>query len=179
MQQSERPEFDGHVSRLCAAFNVPPTPERLGAYWDAFKNLGLIEIARMMERALSERGPDKFPTVPAMWEIRRKLKAVTVMVSAASTRNVSRHAIAVNLLFFGYLNRRRVIEAFTGDLNIPERRRECVELIEFFEELEAERDPTCTLVELRKRFRIRMERVKDAPGAAIEGKPLGWPGTTF
>jgi len=68
----DRPEFERQVAMLCAAYNVP-AGERGEAYWNAFNRLGLIEFARMVAHIIGPEGPDKLPTVPQLWKIRKEL----------------------------------------------------------------------------------------------------------
>lgn len=74
MQPTDRPEFDTHIGLLCSGFNVPATPERLEAYWRGLAKMPLSALARCVEYALGEHGPDRIPTAPAMWGIYRATK---------------------------------------------------------------------------------------------------------
>lgn len=67
----------------------------------------------------------------------------------------------VNSLFLLYLARRRITEELKCDVNIEERRAECLRLATFFEQLERENDPEATLEQLKIRFDRTMERIKD------------------
>lgn len=74
MQASDRPEFERQVAMLFAAYNVPPG-DRSEAYWKAFNVLGLVEFARMIEFTIGPDGPEKLPTVPQLWKLRKSMKA--------------------------------------------------------------------------------------------------------
>lgn len=67
----------------------------------------------------------------------------------------------VNVLFLRYLAKRRLEEDFKGDIRIEERRKHCLDLVQFFEGLEAEKDPEATPVEFRRRFHVRMAGIAD------------------
>ena len=76
MLNNDREEFMRHLSRLCAAYNVP-LGDRPEAYWSAFsKYIGVIEFGRVVDRALDQDGPDKMPTVKMLWNIRRQMKVI-------------------------------------------------------------------------------------------------------
>lgn len=74
MQTSDRPEFETAVGKLCAAYNVPATPERFDAYWTAFQKLGVADFVRMVDRALGEGATAKFPTIGQLWGIRKNVR---------------------------------------------------------------------------------------------------------
>lgn len=73
---------------------------------------------------------------------------------------------AVNQLFLRYLQKRRIDEGFTGDINLAARRIECLSLVDFFEALDLDNDPAANKAELKIRFDRAMARVPDALGVA-------------
>lgn len=75
MQDSDLPEFKAQLAPLFAGFNVPVTAERIEGYWAGLKRMGLPLLARAVENALSEAGPERLPTPPQLWRIARKLRA--------------------------------------------------------------------------------------------------------
>ena len=164
MLSTERLEFDGHIASLCAALNMPATPERLNGFWKAFNRLHMLEIARMVEGALQDPSIEK-ATVPALWRVRDKLRhrAGAVAVVTNQQRPMSRHLVAINLLFFAYLHKRRVTEEFKGNLNLDARRKACLDLAEFFEQLDQEEDlrVDCTAANVRSKFASTMARIPD------------------
>jgi hypothetical protein len=162
MQTSDRPEFDAQLARLCAAYNVPATPERLDGYWTAFRNLSLLEFARIIEAALGEQGPERMPTVPALWGIRKALR-VKPPHMLQERRDVDPWPMAANRLLVAYLWRRRLNEGHSGDISLAARVAATSSLAEFFSGLHAERDPEATFAELARRFDGAMARIADAP----------------
>lgn len=75
MLSTDRDEFETQVATLCAGFNIPATPERQEAFWIGMAKMSLIEFTRCVEFALSEEGPDKFPSTKAVWRLHRDLKS--------------------------------------------------------------------------------------------------------
>lgn len=75
MLSTDRQEFETQCATLCAGFNVPPTKERIEAFWIGLKNMSLLQFVRVVEHALSEDGPDKFPTPKGMWALHRAAKS--------------------------------------------------------------------------------------------------------
>ncbi len=73
MNFDDRPEFDEQLRLLCAGFNVP-IGDRAEAYWKGLARMSLIEFARCVEFALGEHGPEKIPTSPQIWGIRKQLR---------------------------------------------------------------------------------------------------------
>jgi hypothetical protein len=69
----EREEFDRLLGQLCAGFNVP-VGDRAEAYWKGLARMSLVEFARCVEFALGEQGPEKIPTSPQVWGIRKQLR---------------------------------------------------------------------------------------------------------
>lgn len=74
MHSSEREEFETHLGTLCAGFNVPMTELRTDAYWRGLQQMSALQFARVVEHALSERGPERIPTVPQVWNLHRELR---------------------------------------------------------------------------------------------------------
>lgn len=74
MESGDRTEFDAQLAILCAGYDKP-VGDRGEAYWKGLHRMGLIEFARCVEHAVSEQGPEKFPTTHAIWDIARALKS--------------------------------------------------------------------------------------------------------
>ncbi len=72
---AERVEFNAQMAVLCAGFNVPPTAERLEAYWVGLSKMQMPAVVRVVDYALGQDGPEKIPNAPALWMIYRKLKS--------------------------------------------------------------------------------------------------------
>lgn len=75
MLDSERIEFDRHLSVLAAGFNVP-LGDRGDAYWRACRRWQLSEFIRAVDAALQDG--DKMPTVAALRGLREKGRSAGV-----------------------------------------------------------------------------------------------------
>lgn len=73
MQASERNEFDTQIQQLCAGFNVP-VGDRTEAYWRGLGKMPLHTLARVVEFALGEDGPEKIPTSHQCWGMAKQLR---------------------------------------------------------------------------------------------------------
>lgn len=80
MQLANRAEFEQHLKRLCAGFNVPATPERVDAYWSGLARMNLSAFMRAVEFALGETGPDKLPTPKQCWALSKQSKPAPAAV---------------------------------------------------------------------------------------------------
>lgn len=74
MLSTDRVEFESQLGALCAGFNVPATKDRQEAYWTGLSKMTLLQFVRCVEGALGQDGPEKFPTVNALWQIHRKAR---------------------------------------------------------------------------------------------------------
>lgn len=72
MQTSERGAFERQMTLLFSGFNVPATSERFEAYWTGLQRMELIGLARVVETALGERGPEKLPNPKQLWGLMRE-----------------------------------------------------------------------------------------------------------
>lgn len=75
MNVIDKAEFDQQFAVLCAGLNAIPSTERLAAYWRGLSAMSLSSFARVVDFCLSERGPEKLPTVSAVWRMYRELRA--------------------------------------------------------------------------------------------------------
>jgi hypothetical protein len=160
---TDKPEFEAQLTLLCQGYGFW-LGDRLEAYWKGLTKMHLSSFARCVDLALSEEGPEKIPNVHGIWKIHRELRASATAHApkAVISRPVeSKWLRLVNRLFLKYLLRRRQIEDFKGNLDVPKRRAECLSLVHFFEEIEKEGDADATSVEFRARFHRAMERVPD------------------
>lgn len=112
MQPTDRAEFDTHITLLCAGFNVPATAERLEAYWRGLAKMPLSALARCVEHALGEHGPDRIPTAPGLWGIYRATKterpdARKGQAKAADPAFDSIHSFGQRMLLAFVMNPRR------------------------------------------------------------------------
>lgn len=100
MQAADRAEFEQHAKALCAGFNVPATPERLEAYWLGLRFMSLGDFCRTVAYALGEHGPERMPTVPALWAIRKASRAAPASNTEQAVDNreaVVKAALALSL----------------------------------------------------------------------------------
>jgi hypothetical protein len=71
---AEREQFDHHLGALCAGFNVPFTDHRREGYWVGLNRMELSAFIRVVNHALSDQGPEKFPTVRDVWGLHKVLQ---------------------------------------------------------------------------------------------------------
>lgn len=167
MYSTDREQFDVQLSLLCQGYGFW-VGDRSEAYWKGLAKMSLPSFARCVEFAISEDGPEKLPNTHGIWKIHREMRSSGAPQPAAAIElpPQGKWLCRVNSLFLKYLERRRLTEVFKGDINLAARRAECLKLVEFFEAIEAERDPEATEPEMRKRFDAAMTRIPDAKSAA-------------
>lgn len=155
-------EVTVELRTLFAAYDKLPSPERLAAYRQGLKQMPIPALKRVVEHCCGERQPKDLPKPGGLWEIYRSFRARAAphSVSAAPPRDEKWLGL-VNSLFLKYLLRRRISEGFQGDINLPERRKACISLASFFQNLEAERDPDANEPQLQVRFERAMQRLAD------------------
>jgi len=73
MQVSDREQFEAHFTRLYGGYNMPVSKARMDAYFSGLAKMPLSQFAKCVDHCLGEGGPEKVPSVPAMWGIRKKL----------------------------------------------------------------------------------------------------------
>ena len=73
MLLTDRTEFDAQMQVLCAGFNVP-MGERSAAYWRGLAKMELRTFVRVVEHCLGEKGPERIPTVNAVWTLSKSLR---------------------------------------------------------------------------------------------------------
>jgi hypothetical protein len=76
VQSNDRDEFNSQMRKFFGAYGDFPSPDRIEAYWIGLQKLTLVQLGRVMERALSEDGPEKMPNVPQVWNLHRELRRV-------------------------------------------------------------------------------------------------------
>lgn len=163
MYSTDREQFDVQLSLLCQGYGFW-VGDRSEAYWKGLSKMALPSFARCVEFAISEDGPEKLPNTHGIWKIHRDLRASAAPQPTKAIDLVppqGKWLRWVNGLFLKYLERRRLTENFKGDINLAERRAECLKLAEFFEAIEADHDPEATEPEMANRFHAAMARVKD------------------
>jgi hypothetical protein len=163
MQSNERTEFDGLMDQFCAGMGVPSYDVRKEAFWKGLQKMSLIQFGRVVEHCLSEEGPDKIPNVPGIWKLWRSLAA------AARTRSMplpqppeeqSEGLKLVSGMFLKYLNRRRVLEGFKGNIDVPKRRAACLSMVPWLDQAIAE-DLRPSREELQRMFDAEMTKIPD------------------
>lgn len=168
MYSTDREQFDVQLSLLCQGYGFW-VGDRSEAYWKGLSKMSLSSFMRCVEFAIGEDGPEKLPNTHAIWKIHHGLRAKSPEQAAAVEPippAQSKWLMRVNSLFLKYLKQRRLIENFKGDINLPLRRAKCLELVKWFEGLEAEREPEATAEEMAKRFGPMMARIPDGESEA-------------
>jgi hypothetical protein len=74
VKAEDQKEFDALLAQLCAGYNVPATDERKQAYWTGLQKLHIAAFQRVVEYALGEHAPEKFPTTRAIWDLHKILR---------------------------------------------------------------------------------------------------------
>lgn len=75
MLSTEREAFESQLAVLFGAYPTFLTPPRTEAYWRGLSKMPLSLFVRCVDYALGESGTDKLPTVNALWQISRGLRA--------------------------------------------------------------------------------------------------------
>jgi hypothetical protein len=110
MLSTDRAEFESQLAKLCAGLNVPATSDRIEAYWTGLSKMSLLQFVRCIDHALSEDGPEKFPTVPGMWKILRASKQNATQITQAAPAQTQDH-----LLFFANRMFWRILSGRIGE----------------------------------------------------------------
>lgn len=75
MDSTERPEFERHLSVLCAAFDVPCTSERKDAYWLSLERMPILVFARVVQYMLTEEEWARIPKPSQIWAASKRMRA--------------------------------------------------------------------------------------------------------
>lgn len=165
MYSTDREQFDAQLSLLCQGYGFW-VGDRSEAYWKGLSKMSLSSFMRCVEFAIGEDGPEKLPNTHAIWKIHHGLRAKGPdQIAAAALPPMPEQGkwlMRVNGMFLQYLKRRRLQDDFKGDINLLPRRAKCLELVTWFEGIEAENDPEATEPEMQKRFDAMMARIPDA-----------------
>ena len=158
MLQTDQFKFQAVMASLGEVYGREISKPLASLYWDALKDLPIEEV--QVSAKLWIKNGKRFPR-PA--ELRERLKESVAAEPKPwiSPPPMPKWLGLVNVLFLRYLAKRRLEEDFKGDIRIEERRRHCLDLVQFFEGLEAEKDPEATPVEFRRRFHARMAGIAD------------------
>lgn len=75
MQPADRADFEAQMRKFCAGANLPPTDERIEAFWTGLAKMALHEFVRATDHLLALE-EWSFPRKPgALWGVVRELKA--------------------------------------------------------------------------------------------------------
>lgn len=88
MLSTERPQFEAELTILLSGFPTFITAPRIEAYWRGLQKMQLDTFKRCVIEALSESGPEKMPTVNALWQISRRLRAPAFQPQKQAAPNV-------------------------------------------------------------------------------------------
>lgn len=105
MNSTERPAFEDHLAQLLAGYDRKSTPERIEAYWRGLNRMPLVAFERVVDHALSDKGPDHIPSPKQCWQIYRDMRATpTSAPLAARDPKFTKADIWANRWLFGYLS---------------------------------------------------------------------------
>jgi len=85
MNSTDRADFEAELAVLFGGFPTFLTPPRIEAYWRGLAKMHMSMFRRCIEHVLGESGSDKLPTVNALWQISRNLRAPAVPQKQAET----------------------------------------------------------------------------------------------
>jgi hypothetical protein len=106
MLSTERQDFETHLAILFGGYPTFLTPPRTEAYWRGLSKMPLSLFVRCVDYALGESGTDKLPTVNALWQISRGLRAPMPQRQAAPTEPIHPLQAAANSALLSLLNQR-------------------------------------------------------------------------
>jgi hypothetical protein len=106
MLSTDREEFVALLEKLCAGYNLPCGKKREEAYWSGMARMSLLQFARVVDRALSEEGPEKFPGVHELWDLHKQQTRTThVQAEAPKDERDTLGQFANRLLLIHIANR--------------------------------------------------------------------------
>lgn len=145
------------MAALAEVFAKQLSPPLTDLYWEACKGMA---IEQFQEGAKSWIKIGKhFPKPADLIERFKEMSAAAPKPFEPLPPLDAKWLRLVNGLFLKYITRRRLDEKFTGDINIAERREQCIRLAKFFEGLEAEGDEEATEVHIKIKFHSLMTKV--------------------
>jgi hypothetical protein len=157
---SQRTEFREVLEKLYGGFNMPLSEVRVAAYWEGLAKMSLGQFSATVDHCLGERGPERIPAVPMLWQISKSIRSTAPSAPSEPQPEYPKALLVVNGFFLKYLLKRRVYEEFKGDINLGERRRECLSLAAWLEDW-THAELTSERAEIGRMFNEAMERVKD------------------
>ena len=146
MNSNERDEFNALLRQLCFAMRSLPHPELLDGYWKTLEKISLLQFSRCVDYMLSDQYTEtKLPPAKAIWNIWRavqaKTRAPTQQRPLEPAPKESKWLGMLNGRLLRYMDRRRRVEKFKGDLMMVERRAAVRELATYLENLALEECP--------------------------------------
>ncbi len=145
------------MASMAEVFGKDLSPELVSLYWAAFGNAFIEQFERAASVAISHMR--FFPKPGDLRKFIDEAAAANRPLLKDDGPATEKWLARINVLFLGYLARRRAVEGFGGDIQLERRRNACRELAEFFRSLECESDPEATDEELKLRFSRAMARV--------------------
>lgn len=162
MQLSDRERFDALLEKLVAGFNVPMSDARSDAYWDGLKLMPLSQFARCVETALGEHGPERLPSVPGIWALRKRL---TTPLPAAVTPQRDTITYFANRLLIRHI----IARGGLGLIEVPKVLDIKQQMIEFYSELIRDEDPNATPAEFVKHWVKELAAICEIHPQALAG----------
>lgn len=77
MHDTDRHQFESELGVLFGGFPTFLTPPRIEAYWRGLQKMQMSTFKRCIEQVLGESGQEKLPTVNTLWQISKRLRAVS------------------------------------------------------------------------------------------------------
>ena len=160
MQNYDYPRFQALMGMLTVTFGKELDAPLTDIYWEALKPLAIEQLECGTKLAI--RHNKHFPRPVDLFQLCKDAIAATPKPIDPLPPKEGKWLCRVNSLFLRYLEQRRLVEEFRGDINLAARRAGCLSLAQFFEDLEVEGDTECTEPELKARFDRAMARVPDS-----------------
>jgi hypothetical protein len=89
MLSTDRIDFDKQITVMIGGFpGYFLTPERLESYWRGLQKMQMSMLVRIVDHVLSEQGPEKIPSVSAIWKIYRELRTPATPQMASSQKSL-------------------------------------------------------------------------------------------
>lgn len=162
-QQIDDDRFRALMATLAEAYGKKLSPETVAIYWDALKPLAIEQVEAAAKSAIRH-----FEFWPKPAQLYKRAEEQT----AAAPRPVIRPADApyswgtqlVNTMYLTWQYQARCVREVKGDLAIVQRRRECLRLAEFWDQLKAE-DMKPELGECISQFASAMKRADETQAA--------------
>lgn len=128
-------------------------------YWDALKPMAIEQFEESAKSCI--RHAKHFPKPAELLDRLKEMTAAAPKPLVELPPRDRKWLALINSMFLKYLMKRRLDDAFSGDINVDDRRRECLDLVAFFENIEAEGDEEATEAQMKIRFDRAMARVQD------------------